>query len=393
MTDKKDPGKFTIRFNICDPQHKAVIDLLNRQGRSKAQFLVSAVLHYINCKETPEVSVPVPNQAALEEMILAILAKNQSYLKKQPEPKPSTAQQDAAISAASEPMPPADGAELEQWFGGQDIKSPDDDDDEVVLHILEVIEQREKAIPTGRLSDVDKALEEFQTYYNIPEMNGVTLYPEETAESVTDAVTMVGFIPKRPWIRVLGTIAATVIFMFAMLIGAQAAGIDVFGAIGRWTDETFHFVSFPHSIPQDQETTAPNLENVETCNVIKGALKDCEIPEELAPTWYPVGIEASDPKILSDKLSDTVHIFFSDGDMLFFNLNITRYRSTSYLNTHIFEKDDALVEQYVSGSRTFYIMSNLDAITAVWSDGLFVETISGNLQIDEVKAIVDSIGG
>lgn len=46
MTDKKDPGKFTIRFNICDPQHKAVIDLLNRQGRSKAQFLVSAVLHY-----------------------------------------------------------------------------------------------------------------------------------------------------------------------------------------------------------------------------------------------------------------------------------------------------------------------------------------------------------
>ena len=269
----------------------------------------------------------------------------------------------------------------------------DDDDDEVVLHILEVIEQREKAIPTGRLSDVDKALEEFQTYYNIPEMNGVTLYPEETAESVTDAVTMVGFIPKRPWIRVLGTIAATVIFMFAMLIGAQAAGIDVFGAIGRWTDETFHFVSFPHSIPQDQETTAPNLENVETCNVIKGALKDCEIPEELAPTWYPVGIEASDPKILSDKLSDTVHIFFSDGDKLFFNLNITRYRSTSYLNTHIFEKDDALVEQYVSGSRTFYIMSNLDAITAVWSDGLFVETISGNLQIDEVKAIVDSIGG
>lgn len=92
MTDKKDPGKFTIRFNICDPQHKAVIDLLNRQGRSKAQLLVSAVLHYINCKETPEVSVPVPSQAALEEMILAILTKNQSYLKKQPEPKPSTAQ-------------------------------------------------------------------------------------------------------------------------------------------------------------------------------------------------------------------------------------------------------------------------------------------------------------
>lgn len=54
-------------------------------------------------------SVPVPNQAALEEMILAILTKNQSYLKKQPELKPSAAQQDAAISATPEPVPPADG--------------------------------------------------------------------------------------------------------------------------------------------------------------------------------------------------------------------------------------------------------------------------------------------
>lgn len=54
MAEKKDPGKFTVRFNICDPQHKAVVDLLNQQGRSKAQFLTNAVLHYINCTEAPE---------------------------------------------------------------------------------------------------------------------------------------------------------------------------------------------------------------------------------------------------------------------------------------------------------------------------------------------------
>ena len=65
-------------------------------------------------------SVPVPDQAALEEMILAILAKNQGNLKKQPEPKSAPAQQDTAVSAAPEPVPSVDGAELEQWFGGQD---------------------------------------------------------------------------------------------------------------------------------------------------------------------------------------------------------------------------------------------------------------------------------
>ena len=53
--EKKDPGKFTVRFNMADPQQKAVIDLLNQQGRYKAQFLTSAILHYVHCPETPDI--------------------------------------------------------------------------------------------------------------------------------------------------------------------------------------------------------------------------------------------------------------------------------------------------------------------------------------------------
>lgn len=33
MADKKDPGKFTVRFNVHDPQHQTVVALLNRQGQ------------------------------------------------------------------------------------------------------------------------------------------------------------------------------------------------------------------------------------------------------------------------------------------------------------------------------------------------------------------------
>ena len=47
---KKDPGKFTVRFNIADPQQREAAELLNRQGRSKAQFLTSAVLSYVKGK-------------------------------------------------------------------------------------------------------------------------------------------------------------------------------------------------------------------------------------------------------------------------------------------------------------------------------------------------------
>jgi hypothetical protein len=51
--EKKDSHKFTIQFNIADPQHKKTIDILNTHGRRKGQFIVNAVLHYINSAELP----------------------------------------------------------------------------------------------------------------------------------------------------------------------------------------------------------------------------------------------------------------------------------------------------------------------------------------------------
>ena len=38
-------------------------------------------------------------------------------------------------------------------------------------------------------------------------------------------------------------VAAAAIVGVLGMFGAQAAGIDVFGALGRWTEETFHFVA------------------------------------------------------------------------------------------------------------------------------------------------------
>lgn len=55
MGSKKDPGKFTVRFNIADPQQRAAAELLNQQGRSKAQFIANAILHYAGGQ------IPIPN--------------------------------------------------------------------------------------------------------------------------------------------------------------------------------------------------------------------------------------------------------------------------------------------------------------------------------------------
>ena len=44
MNGKKNPGKFTVRFNVADPRQQKVIETLDKQGRHKAQFLTDAVL-------------------------------------------------------------------------------------------------------------------------------------------------------------------------------------------------------------------------------------------------------------------------------------------------------------------------------------------------------------
>lgn len=53
MMDKKQRCKFTIQFNPADPMHEQVIDLLNRHGRKKSQFIVNAITHYINSSKMP----------------------------------------------------------------------------------------------------------------------------------------------------------------------------------------------------------------------------------------------------------------------------------------------------------------------------------------------------
>lgn len=79
MAEKKNPGRFTIQFNFQDPQQQAAADYLERQSRHKAQFLTSAILHYLHCPETPDIPQQgFPSRAELEKLVLSILQEHRS---------------------------------------------------------------------------------------------------------------------------------------------------------------------------------------------------------------------------------------------------------------------------------------------------------------------------
>ena len=88
MADKKDKSRFTIQFSETDPSHIQVIDILNRQGRrSKAPYIVSAVLHYEKFAITPvcQPAQPVTDVRMIEAFVRRLFAEMESVIIKKTE--------------------------------------------------------------------------------------------------------------------------------------------------------------------------------------------------------------------------------------------------------------------------------------------------------------------
>ncbi len=255
------------------------------------------------------------------------------------------------------------------------------DTSEVVFHILEVLREREK--DPAQEPDVDQAWERFQTYYNTPEGEGQALYPcvqdrlETHQEKDTPTMKKSGSrfaFPRRG----LTTAAAVVALLFALMLGVQASGHDIFGALAQWSDEIFRF--------------GDKIEQSENYKAFLDALTEHDISKDFIPTQFPDEFQPSAPEVWSDEKGTFLQLPFSNSSGKAFFILIDRYKSQEYVETLTFEKDSASVETYISGSNTFYIFSNFDTVTAVWSEGTLSETIWGNLSVDEIKSIIDSIG-
>lgn len=258
-----------------------------------------------------------------------------------------------------------------------DLASEDQENDEAVFHILEVLEKREKENPSGRLPDTDQAWQEFQKYYNIPEGEGESLYPiRNTQEKRSASVPTKTRRVFRP--RKILVVAAVLILMFGGMLTAQAAGVDVFGAIGRWTEETFHF-----DIVQDNDRTS----------LFQETATQAKIPQDFVPTWVPDGFEGAEPQVDTvENYMNSIICVYSNQEKTY-SVDIEHYYNKADIETLVIEKDDTNVCSYESNGKTFFIMSDMEYLTATWTDGTFVETISGQLSMDEIKTIIDSIGG
>lgn len=271
--------------------------------------------------------------------------------------------------------------ELKQLLRLDFHASEDGDSDlDAILYISDLLAKRNEPL------DSDTAWKQFQTKYR-PYADGHSLYDfeDEEAASAAEANPASSPLPaarhRSAW-RLTILAAALIACLLGGMVVAQAAGVDVFGAIARWTDETFHFVSAGSDTTSDSDTDQEDTEQLRSVLQVLGM-------DDLFPTWYPDSFTPGDLEITDLNISVSAHMDFFGGDRSY--AVVIQHFTQPTDNTGTFEKDDTPVEEYDHNGQTFYILSNLDSLTATAYDGEFMTMIYGTLTREEIKAVIDSI--
>lgn len=197
--------------------------------------------------------------------------------------------------------------------------------------------------------------------------------------------------PARLRSRIRTSLAAAV--MTACLLGTmmvvQAYGIDVFGAIARWSESAFSFGSLPDENEEDS-VYHPQKAEEGTENSASGIPEEyqelqMEFAERGLPLYYPkipLGFEPDEPFLGVDPETNCVRfsiIYTQGADFIGFNVT----QNLDVISS-VYEKDAGNVEQYEYNGITHYIFSNNGCLIATWvSDcleyALFVDSPAVNI--------------
>ncbi|MDE6259295.1 MAG: DUF4367 domain-containing protein [Oscillospiraceae bacterium] len=274
-------------------------------------------------------------------------------------------------------------------------------EDEAYMSALEeAISEKENENPTGFFPDVDQQWNEFVTYY-MPSASETEAEPEnlehtaspQTPQPSTNAPSkrVIRFKQMR---RTVLVAAAAVACMLAVMVTAQAAGVDVFGAMARWTEDVFSFGQIvPDSQVSDdpaqktagQETEAPDTEFAS----LQEALDAYGMTEVHEPGWLPEGyvLDRLDVLAMDDPFLRSFSVSYTDGKGII-SIGIMNYEGEPATQV---QKVDGSVESMVKDGITFYLIQNTKDWTIAWCTDQYEYYVSSKVGKDILWQVVESM--
>lgn len=274
-------------------------------------------------------------------------------------------------------------------------------EDEAYMDALEeAIIEKENENPTGFFPDVDQQWEQFVTHY-LPDQKDTALEPERTEHAVS-AQTNQQFLTvppkrvvllKRVW-RTALVAAIAIVCMFAAMVTAQAAGVDVFGAMARWTQDVFSFGQIapdshvsddPAQKTEGQDAEAPSAEFTS----LQEAFDAYGMTEVHEPIWLPDGYALSriDVMAVDDPFLRSFSASYTDGEG-HVGIDIMSYEGEPATQVQKIEGPVESVEK--NGIVLYHIENSLDR-TIAWYSDQYEYYVSGGPGDDILWKVVESM--
>ena len=255
---------------------------------------------------------------------------------------------------------------LRKHANGELQTEPDTDE---LYYIMEVLaRRREEQEPQAFRSD-EEALADFREHY----------MPQENQEARPKVIRF----PHRLFKTVAAVLTLVLILAVGTSITAEALHVDIWGKFASWTKDIFQFMDDYRGSTVANPDKEVNLE----LKSLQDALNQHMIIQKLAPTWLPAGYVNKDLSVMDSPKERTIYAIYENNDERL----IISIRQTIGIQADQVEKNDNLLEVYVVDGVEYFIFSNTQTLQTAWSIGEFECLIIGDISIEEMKAMIDSI--
>lgn len=187
----------------------------------------------------------------------------------------------------------------------------------------------------------------------------------------------------RRWLRrVIGTAAVLAILIGVPLTAKALNWENIWNAVATWAKETFSFIS---GNPEDYSDPAPKDTN--QYQSLQEAVDNGFTNPVRVPSWLPERYKLN-RIIVEERPEKTTYLALYGTEDKVLKIFVQNCHS----NSQKAEISEDLIEIYKVEGAAYYIFGNNEQLRAVWVQDSFECYISGELTIEEMKAMIDSIG-
>lgn len=184
-------------------------------------------------------------------------------------------------------------------------------------------------------------------------------------------------------------LAAVICVLLTSLLTVQAAGIDVLGAIARWTTELFSFGKTEERSGLVVDGKWPEIDEKQNLQFtsLQDALDFYGVTEIEVPQWIPPEFTQETIAVEQNGVWLTFFAEYTNNDEIF----IVRYNSYISEPPTYYEKSGNLLETVEAGGNTYRILQNVDNYAVVWLTPHFECCISMSTDSTDISSLKNII--